>query len=255
MKILITDDETPARNELSYILQELEPTLNLIEAKNGEEALKILSSSLVDVVFLDINMPGMSGLSVAASVMLLPDPPLVVFATAYDEHAVRAFELEALDYIVKPFDERRIAQTFTRIQDALNSKEESAKQQENMRNYLNKKQSSTLNKLWAERENENRVLLDFSDIIWLEAEEKKVYAYTFTEKLLVRYTLKELEEQLDKNSFARVHKASIINLNHIAEVVPWFSGNYMIRMNNRDKTEVKMSRRYAVQVKELTGWR
>lgn len=255
MKILITDDETPARNELKYILEQLEPDLHINEARNGDEALSLLSQETTNVVFLDINMPGMSGLNVAASIMLMPDPPLIVFATAYDEHAVKAFDLDALDYVVKPFDERRIAQTFTRIRQALESKERLSKQQENIRTYLQKAKSKSLNKLWVERENENRLLLDYNDIIWLDAEEKKVYAHTYNEKFLVRYTLKELEELLQEQVFARVHKASIINLNHIAEVVPWFSGNYMVRMNNHSKTEVKMSRRYAAQLKELTGWR
>ena len=254
MTILITDDEAPARGELRYLLETLVPSATLHEARNGEEALEFLEKHQADVIFLDINMPGLNGLSVATVLSEKENSPIIVFATAYDQHAVEAFELAALDYVVKPFDENRLAKTLERINQAVVGKEEQQNQLEKVRTYL-KKAKVKLSKLWAERENENRILLDYSDIYWLEAEEKKVFAYTHNEKLLVRYTLKELEELLQEEPFARVHKASIISLNHIAEVVPWFSGNYMVRMKNATRTEVKMSRRYAVQLKELTGWR
>jgi DNA-binding LytR/AlgR family response regulator len=229
--------------------------VSLLEARNGEEALQILCDNSVDVLFLDINMPGLTGLSVASTLMDMPDPPLLVFATAYDDYAVKAFDLEALDYVVKPFAEKRLEQTLNRVRHALEDKDQFIQRQENLKNYLKKNQGPRLNKLWAERENENRLLLDYQDIYWLEAEDKKVYAHTFAEKLLVRYTLKELEDHFLEQTFVRVHKANIINLNHISEIVPWFSGNYLIRMNDQKQTEVSMSRRYAVQLKELTGWR
>jgi len=255
MNILITDDEAPARGELRYLLEQLEPNISFTEARNGEEALLTLSQTSMDVVFLDINMPGLNGLSVASTLLDMPEPPLVVFATAYDEHAVKAFELEALDYVVKPFDERRLEQTVGRIKQSLKDKTRREEQQKNVRKYLNTVSPKRLRKLWAERENENRVLLDYDAIYWLEADEKKVFAHTSKETMQLRYTLKELEFVLQEEPFVRVHKANLINLNHMLEVIPWFSGNYMIRMNNEQQSQVKMSRRYAAQLKELTDWR
>ncbi len=255
MKILITDDEAPARGELRYILEQLEPSLSCTEARNGEEALASLSHTQVDVVFLDIQMPGQNGLSVASSLLDLPDPPLIVFATAYDEHAVQAFELEALDYVLKPFNEKRLAQTLERIQQSLEDKTLLREQQAVLRSYLQKSQIKNLSKLWVELENENRILLDYAQIYWLEAKEKRVIAHTFENQYLLRYTLKELEDLLLEHGFLRVHKGSIVNLNHIAEVIPWFSGNYRLRMSNKTLTELDMSRRYAAQLKALTGWR
>jgi two-component system response regulator LytT len=105
MKILIADDETPARGELRYILESLAPEAKICEAANGAETLDLIEAEPFDVVFLDIHMPGLDGLAVASMLMEGPEPPLIVFATAYDEHALRAFELAALDYVVKPFSE------------------------------------------------------------------------------------------------------------------------------------------------------
>jgi DNA-binding LytR/AlgR family response regulator len=202
-------------------------------------------------------MPGPDGLTVAATIMDGPEPPLVVFATAYDEHALHAFELAALDYIVKPFNERRLAQTATRLRQALSEHDALAQQQNALRGYLEQNAPvGNLTKLWGERENDNRMLVDYQDIFWLEAEDKKVYMQTsIGDKLLVRYTLKELEPRLSQHNFARVHKAYLVNLGAIAEVVPWFSGGYVIRIANDARTEIPMSRRYAAQLKKLTGWR
>ena len=255
MRVLITDDEAPARGELRFLLAQLEPELSFREARNGEEALLSLSQSAADVVFLDIQMPGQNGLSVASSLLDLPDPPLIVFATAYDEHAVEAFELEALDYVLKPFSEKRLAQTLERIRQSLEDKALVREQQAVLRSFLQKEKVKTLSKVWAELENENRILLDYAQIYWLEARDKRVYAQTFDGEYLLRYTLKELEDLLLDHGFLRVHKARLVNLNHIAEVIPWFSGNYRLRMNNKLQTELDMSRRYAAQLKALTGWR
>ena len=257
MHILIADDETPARGEIHYILENLVPEATFYEATTGEETLNLVEREPIDVLFLDINMPGLDGLTVAATIMDGPEPPLIVFATAYNEHALRAFELAALDYIVKPFDEQRLAQTIERVRQTLAQRHTLIHNQTGLRHYLQQAvPTDSLTKLWAERENENRVLVDYGPILWKEGEAKKVYIQTTGgEQVLARYTLKELEPRLTPHNFARVHKAYLVNLNHIAEVAPWFSGGYVIRIANESQTEIPMSRRYAAPVKKLTGWR
>ena len=257
MHILIADDETPARSELRYILEMLAPETTFYEAANGGEALRLIEREPVEVAFLDINMPDVDGLAVAAIVMDGPEPPLVVFATAYDEHALQAFELAALDYVVKPFDERRLAQTMERACQVLGEQATLARRQTALREYLlQATPPEGLTKLWGRRENQNRVLVDYDDILWVEAEAKKVYVQTIAgEKLLVRHTLKELEPRLSHHNFARVHKAYLVNLDHVAEVVPWFSGAYLVRMADEARTQIPMSRRYAARLKKTTGWR
>jgi two-component system response regulator LytT len=257
MKILIADDETPARGELRYILESLAPESKICEAANGTEALALVESESFDVIFLDIHMPGIDGLAVASTIMEEPEPPLIVFATAYDEHALRAFELAALDYVMKPFDERRLARTMERIQQAFDERSLLSEKQNIMRNYLRQlSPANELKKLWGERANQNRLLVNYEDVLWVMAENKDVFIHTATgEKLRVRYTIKELEPRLVRNRFSRVHRAYLVNLDHIAEVVPWFSGNYLIRMKDETRTEIPMSRRYAAQLKQLTEWR
>ena len=257
MRILVVDDETPAREELCYVLEGLAPSAIFLEASNGAEALALIESNEVDLAFLDINMPGLDGLAVAATLMEGPEPPLVVFATAYDEHALQAFDLAALDYVVKPFDERRLAQTMERVRAALGERQALEERQAALRQYLLANATpGGLTKLWGQRENESRVLIDYRDILWVVAEAKRVFVQTTTgEKLLVRHTLKELEPRLESHSFARVHKGYLVNLDHVAEVEPWFSGTYVVRMADGAGTEIPMSRRYAARLKDLTGWR
>ena len=257
MNILIVDDEAPARGELRYILKSLAPEAVLSEAVDGVEALEKVESEPVDVVFLDINMPGMDGLAVAALIAECPQPPVVVFATAYDEHALRAIELAALDYVVKPFDERRLEATMGRVRRALAERSTLEKKQAALREYLAQAVPGVgLTKLWGEREAGSRVLVDYGDILWIEAGEKDVHMQTVAgEKLRLRQTLKELEPRLTPHNFARVHKAFLVNLDYLAEVAPWSAGVYTIRMKDKARTEIPMSRRYATVIKQLTGWK
>jgi DNA-binding LytR/AlgR family response regulator len=202
-------------------------------------------------------MPGLDGLATAATLVVAPQPPLIVFATAYDEHALRAFELAALDYVVKPFDERRLARTVDRLRRALAERGARERQQSALLDYLRSTgQGGGLAKLWGERENESRVLVDYRDILWVEARAKRVYFRTAAgEELLTRHTLKELQCLLAPHHFVRVHKGYLVNLDHVAEVEPWFSGGYVVRLADAAGTEIPMSRRYARQVKAATGWR
>lgn len=257
MNILIVDDEAPARGELRYILQSLTPEATLQEAVDGMEALDKVEEEPIDVVFLDVNMPGMDGLSVAAAIAESPQPPVIVFATAYDEHALKAIELAALDYVVKPFDERRLASTMDRVRRALSERAVLEKRQAALREYLTQAAPAAgLAKLWGEREAGSRVLVDYRDILWIEAGEKDVHMQTASgEKLRMRQTLKELEPRLAPHNFARVHKAFLVNLDYLAEVAPWSAGVYTIRMKDKARTEIPMSRRYAAAIKQLTGWK
>ncbi len=257
MLILIVDDEAPARGELRFILQELAPDAVLKEAVDGADALALVEEEPIDVVFLDINLPGMDGLAVAATIAESPRPPVIVFATAFDEHALKAIELAALDYVVKPFDERRLEATMGRVRRTLAERATLDKRQAALRDYLAQTAPAAgLTKLWGEREAGSRVLVDYRDILWIEAGEKDVHMQTGAgEKLRVRQTLKELEPRLAPHNFARVHKAFLVNLDYLAEVAPWSAGVYTIRMKDKARTEIPMSRRYAAAIKQLTGWK
>ena len=228
MKVLIVDDERPARDELRWALEQTGPDLEVNEAANAAAALEELRGGSYDAVFLDIRMPGLSGLQLAELLAALPRRPQLVFVTAYAEHAARAFELEAADYLVKPFDEVRVGQTLERLRRRLAE--------------TPAPQAAPPRRLWVELENENLKPLPLAEVAWFEAREKRVYAHAPGGPYRVDQTLKELEAWLPP-AFIRVHKGAIVNLDQVAEVVPWFSGNYRIRLKSGET--VRMSRRYA----------
>lgn len=249
MNILIVDDELPARGELRFIVQDLLPEAEISEASNGAEALKYIRQNDFAIVFLDVDMPGLNGLKVAEKISASASQTRIIFATAYNEHALQAFELAAFDYLLKPFDEERIAQTIKRFRQETAEEEQKKTGEPNL-----PKRSLKWTKLWGERENEIRVLIDYRQILWAEADAKKTFIQTATgENLIVRFTLKNLEDKLKNYGFARVHKSYLVNLNCIAEVVPWFSGTYLIRMADKKRTEIPLSRRFARVLKDLTG--
>jgi two-component system, LytTR family, response regulator LytT len=253
MHILIAEDELPSRNELRYMLNDIEPDAVFFEAADGETALKIVEQEPIDLVFLDIHMPGMDGLTAATTIIEKPEPPLIVFATAYDEHALKAFELATMDYIVKPFDERRLEKTMKRARLLLKEREALENRQSNTREFL--QNTSPLTRIWAQESSKDWVLVDFSRILFVEANAGKVYVHTASnEHLLVRQTLKDLELRLASHQFLRVHKAYIVNLDRVSEVAPLFSGTFVIRMDDAAKTKVPLARSYVNQFKKLTGW-
>ncbi|MFQ5459301.1 MAG: LytR/AlgR family response regulator transcription factor [Anaerolineae bacterium] len=256
MHILLADDETPAREELRFILEDLIPGAVFHEAENGRQAVAMVEKETIDVAFLDIHMPELDGLGAAAEIMGGPSPPLVIFATAYDAHAIEAFEVAALDYVVKPFDERRLERTAERIRWTLAEHSEAAKSRAALQEFIAARiPQAGLTRLWGEGRDEARVLVDFADILWLEARSKRVHMHTTRgQELLVRRPLKDLERQLEPRGFARVHRSYIVNLDHVAELHPWFSGSWVLRMDDERRSEIPMSRRYAPRLKQRLDW-
>ncbi len=256
MIILLVDDEFPARQELRFVLEQILPEATFYEASNGEEALAILSRMKADVVFLDINMPKISGLSTAVIIMDSPEPPLIVFATAYDQHALQAFELAALDYVVKPFSKRRLTKTVEQIRQRLGEKSTLSQQKEIIQKFLSADPTTKPpTKLWAERGNGSRLLLAYDQISYIEAKEKRVYVCVKDgRQWRTRYTLKELETRLVAHSFCRTHKGFLVNINEIAEIIPWFSGGYQIKLKDEVSATIPVSRRYATQLKKRVNW-
>jgi DNA-binding LytR/AlgR family response regulator len=253
MNILIAEDELPAQDELTFLLSDLEPDAAFFKAGDGEAALKIIEREPIDLVFLDIHMPGMDGLTAASLIMQKPDPPLVVFATAFDEHALKAFELATMDYVVKPFDERRLEKTMNRAREALLEKKALDTRRETTRQFL--QNTPSINRIWAQMPSKDWVLVDYIKILYFVAEEGKVFIQTTSEDhLLVHQTLKDLEPRLTPHQFIRVHKAFLVNLSHVAEVAPLFSGTFVIRLDDPSKTKVPLARSFVTQFKKLTGW-
>lgn len=234
MKAIIIDDERLARQELKSLLaefKEVEVIAECVSAADGKQKIEELKP---DVVFLDINMPGKSGLELVEEISALPD---VVFVTAYDEHAIKAFELNAFDYLLKPVQPQRLAETIKKLslKDTGSGKENTSLLNENDQVFI--------------KDGEKCWFIRLNDIRLFESEGNYVRVYFDTNKPLILRSLNNLEQRLSEKTFFRASRKHILNLNYIASIETWFNGGLMVKM--KDGREVEISRRQAVKLKEL----
>lgn len=249
LKILVADDEVSVREVLTALLSEFLPTAEIEEASDGNSALALATSREFDVVFLDIEMPGLSGLEVASRLLGLKRPPRVVFATGKAGHALEAFRLAAFDYVMKPFDPDRLRETVERL---LAEVDPHARQRESIGQVY---EHHEMPKLWAEVAEDSWILLGFEEIYWLEAAGRQVSVYTPEHKALtVKQSLKEIELRLSPHGFIRVHKGYLVNASKVSKMKAWFSGAFILVMSDEKATEIPLSRRYANDFKRVTGW-
>lgn len=241
VRVLIVDDDQRERIVLRYVLEQFNDVDIIGEAVHGLEALLFCQEKKVDLVFLDIGMPEMGGLETASRLKTLKEPPLFAFITAKREMAVDAYELGALDYIVKPIDQNRIRITIDRAKYQIAHKDII---DELVRNKLKERIDFMLerykthevyaNKLPI-REKGKITLVPQEDIIYCESQGKKVYIHTKDETYSSNYTLGELENRLDNAYFFRAHQAFIVNLNYIKEIINFGEGSYILKLENGNK--------------------
>ena len=225
---MLVDDEPPARKKLRAFLKE-ESVAGIFEAENGIEAAKLIKERKPDLVFLDIQMPGMNGFEVIATVGI-ENMPAVVFVTAYDQYAIEAFEVQAVDYLLKPFDQERFKKSFNRALQQIQFKNENA--------LIYKK---LLEEIGREKKYLKRLMVSAgsrfffvktAEIMFIEAEEKYAKLHTEKEHHLIRETMHNLEQRLDPEKFARIHRSYIVNLDFIKEMQPWSHGDFQIILKN-----------------------
>jgi two-component system LytT family response regulator len=235
MRVLIVDDEAPARDKLRRWLAE-QPDISLIgECADGVEAAAAIASAQPDAVFLDIQMPGMSGLEVAAQ--LEPEQaPLLVFVTAFDEHAIKAFDLNAVDYLLKPYDKDRLHKTLERIRGRRG--EAPAASATAIRTA--RAQTGASERLLVPL-GEELQLIDAASIHWLEADDNYVHVHTAQARFIVRRTLADLLAQLG-DRFARIHKSAAVNIAEVKSLSPLFKGDHDVTL--RSGAVLRLSRRY-----------
>ncbi|MDL5050697.1 LytTR family DNA-binding domain-containing protein [Oscillatoria amoena NRMC-F 0135] len=244
MNVLLVDDERLARNELKKLIVENCPDPVVHEAKNGHEALSAYESFRPHVMFVDIKMPGMSGFEMLEK-MPLPLPE-VVFTTAYSEYAIKAFEFNALDYLVKPIDPERFKNTIQRVQARILSVA-APQTVESDAEPLPTGQIAPDHKVFV-REGDKCWFVAAKDIRLLESEGNYTRVLFLDESPLLLRSLNSLEERLDPNAFFRANRAQIININHIRSVEPWFSGGLKVILEGG--REVEFSRRQARAFRE-----
>jgi len=235
-RCLIVDDEDLARQQMARLLA-AQPNFQVIgEARNGVEALELIPELKPEVVFLDIEMPGLNGFDMLAQ---LRESPLIVFATAYDEFAIRAFDANAIDYLLKPIQSARLAQALEKVQ--TNLLRSSDQYQASLSATLATLRPGPPAKL-AGRRGKRIVLLSPKEIIYAAIEDKLVFLYTETERYLTDRTIVELDQLLTPAGFFRISRGAVVNLEHARELLPWFSGTWRLKLSNQVELDVSRDR-------------
>ena len=249
IRTLIVDDESLARERIRDMVA-TDPEIEIIgDCANGKEAIKAISKLKPDLIFLDVEMPGIDGFEVLQS--LEPQQmPAVIFVTAYDQYAVRAFEIYALDYLLKPFDRERFERSLGRAKQQLLRTADSMSER-----ILSALEEIKTRPVHLERlvikMNGHVFFIKTEEIDWLEAEGNYVRLHAGKESYLLRDTISALETQLDPKRFLRVHRSAIVNIDRIQELQPWFHGEYRIIL--REGVQLTLSRSYREKLHELLG--
>ena len=255
---LIIDDEQLARQELQYLLERAGGVEVLAQGTNGIEAVELIRAHKPDLVFLDVQMPGLDGFGVLKKLLDRKVPmPQVVFATAFNQYAVRAFEVNAVDYLLKPFDRKRVMQTIEKAQARRVAPAESASDAKlDALLRLVEEQTQAAPKANSGkvivRAQSRLLLVDQREICFASIEEGTISVVTrAVEGQSNCRTLEELMDQLDPETFWRAHRSYVVNIQHIREVVPWFKSSYQLRMDDAQKTEIPVSRSQTKRLREL----
>jgi DNA-binding LytR/AlgR family response regulator len=247
MRTLVVDDEGPARERLKRLLASLEDVEVVGEAGDGVQAVEMIEAQAPDLVLLDIQMPGLDGFGVVEA---LEDPPAIIFVTAYEQYAIRAFEVHALDYLLKPFSRERLARAIHRAQVALAEGQDLSAQLRPLLEGL-AAEGQYLSRL-AVRDRECIRVLDADDVDWIGIEDEQVLVHVGDQAYPIRRTLTELEGRLDPNRFFRAHRSAIVNLDRVQEVIPWFKGSHILRLTTG--AEVDLSRAQARALRKILDW-
>lgn len=232
MKILIADDEPLARERIREMLKNDSEIVSINEAANGEEALNSIKTGKPDIVFLDIQMPGMDGFEVLENLdaNTLRQIPAIVFVTAYDQYALRAFEFHALDYLLKPFDRERFDETLRRAKASV--KKQDGEMNKRIVQLLEQINNEPEFPEWLTIKKDERIkLLKIEDIEWIEAQGNYALLKFKESSEMLRETMDKLEAQLNPRTFVRIHRSTIVNINHIKELQVWSRGEYRVMMS------------------------
>jgi two-component system LytT family response regulator/two-component system response regulator LytT len=245
IRALVVDDEQPARDELCYQLGTVGSVDVLGQAENGVDALAAIDRLRPDVVFLDVQMPGLDGFEVARRLIERGSPTHIIFVTAFDHYAIEAFEVNAVDYLLKPVDPSRLEQAVARARRRVPAGD----QIERLAQMVADRQEKR--KQLAVRVGERFLLVRAEEIIYASLAEDSINIVTGHLAGTSNYrTLDELQARLDPKIFWRVHRSHLVNINQIKEIVPWFSRNYILRMKDPKATEIPVSRSQTRRLRE-----
>ncbi len=253
IRAYIIDDEAPARRGLRYLLAQAGRVEVVGESPNGASGLKGIRETRPQVVFLDVQMPGLDGLQLSQVLQELPDKPLVIFATAFERYAVDAFNVEAFDYILKPFTLERVQKSLHKAEKFLCKEAGRSVRDEEGEEAVEgrpKAQLHEVKKLMLYK-GDRIIPISPDKIVWAKSVDGEILVQTRDDTYSTKSTLTELEAKLSPCGFIRTHRGSLVNINHVLEVIPWFHGNYKLIMNDKEKTEIVVSRNSTKELKRL----
>jgi len=251
LRAVVADDEQPAREELCFLLGQIEDVAVVGQADNGVSALEVISAVEPNVAFLDIQMPGLTGFEVANLLLQNASPsPWVVFVTAYDQYAIEAFEVNAVDYLLKPVEQRRLDQAVERLRRRFSTGQARDERIDHLVRLMADR--GRRRDQLAIKVGDRFLLVQADDVIHASVDGDTIEVATAQVAGTSNYrTLDELQARLDPDLFWRVHRSHLVNINKIKEIVPWFSRNYMLRMKDAKGTEIPVSR---AQTKRLRDY-
>jgi len=251
LRAVVADDEQPAREELCFLLGQIEDVAVVGQADNGVSALEVISAVEPNVAFLDIQMPGLTGFEVANLLLQNASPsPSVVFVTAYDQYAIEAFEVNAVDYLLKPVEQRRLDQAVERLRRRFSTGQARDERIDHLVRLMADR--GRRRDQLAIKVGDRFLLVQADDVIHASVDGDTIEVATAQVAGTSNYrTLDELQARLDPDLFWRVHRSHLVNINKIKEIVPWFSRNYMLRMKDAKGTEIPVSR---AQTKRLRDY-
>lgn len=267
IKAIIVDDEPLARKGLAVRLQEFDHIEVVAECKNGVEAVTIIPQLRPDLVFLDIQMPGLNGFQVINKLRELNQPiPLIIFVTAYDTYAIKAFDIHALDYVLKPIDEKRLKEAMDKVKGVFDLHKEGEQKfklaklvadftgddcEEILRRLASGEpiDSQRYPEVLAIKDGSEVTRVPISSIQWIDAAGDYMCVHTNESTHIMRRTMKELEDELDPKRFVRAHRSAIVNISFVRKLISHVSGEYHLMMENG--TELKVSRSHRDRVKDM----
>jgi two-component system LytT family response regulator/two-component system response regulator LytT len=252
LRALVVDDEQLAREELCFLLGRLELIDVVGQAGNGIEALRLLDEQSPDLVFLDVQMPGLTGFEVARRIVRGGSDTQLVFVTAYDQHAIEAFEVNAVDYLLKPVEPERLATAVDRVRRRIATDRVPAARADELDKLLHLlSERQGRREQLALRVAERFLLVQAEEVVHASVEDDVITVVTNSLSGTCNYrTLDELQARLDPAVFWRVHRSHLVNINKIKEIVPWFSRNYILRMRDGKGTEIPVSRSQTKRLRE-----
>jgi DNA-binding LytR/AlgR family response regulator len=256
LSAVIVDDEQLARDELAFLLKNVGDVDVVAQGKNGVEAVNLIREHNPDLVFLDVQMPGLDGFGVIKKLLDRKVAlPKIVFSTAFDQYAVKAFEVNAVDYLLKPFDKKRVAQSIEKARAKIEGSGSSSEKLDTLMRMLESQKPQTSKVLLKAAG--RLFLVSQKDICFASIEDGIITVVTTglngMEGQSNCRTLEELLDSLDPSLFWRAHRSYLVNINRIKEVVPWFKSSYQLRLDDKKQTEIPVSRAQTKRLRELFG--